>query len=469
MYKLILHHVYRSGSPFIDVSGHGNHAKGLNVLWDPNGAAAGSGAAVWNGTTSRALVNPHPVWQDLYALRVEALVRFDPIQGTPGHPVRVRRHMIVEGPQSFSVFIGQDRTAVGMIMGLVKDPDADDDLSASDTVTAILPGGSSMDPFDTLTADMPHTLPVPPGYKLDWLVVASSADFAPDGQKRTFEAGRWTRVTFVHSGTSLWLYLDGVLAGVRHDVISPVLPVQGEGVHIGCAPGPYADTLRGRLDELRIWKYDPHHHTKQFFCRPMGLHTEACWRRALARLEALATHRATRTQMLGVLDCMNAALTDLARAVAKGGQPAQDQLRRLGRRYDELWCRGVITGPAMQALTREFTAWLGQAAGDAWATYRRRVAECVEKLRGLDLGPEICGLADCDQDFGLLLGTLNRQLADELVPCRTERYEPCHRRRQPPAPTPPGQGPGGSGQNSDDDGKRPDTSTGYGSNPEKGT
>ena len=112
MYKLILHHVYRSGSPFVDVSGHGNHAKGLNVIWNADGSAAGSGAAAFNGTTSRALVAPHPIWQDLYALRVEALVRFDPIQGTPGHPVRVRRHMIVEGPQSFSVFIGQDRTAV---------------------------------------------------------------------------------------------------------------------------------------------------------------------------------------------------------------------------------------------------------------------------------------------------------------------------------------------------------------------
>ena len=73
------------------MSGHGNHAKGLNVLWGRGRAAAGSGAAVWNGTTSRALVDPRPVWQDLYALRVEALVRFDPVQGTPGYPVRVRR------------------------------------------------------------------------------------------------------------------------------------------------------------------------------------------------------------------------------------------------------------------------------------------------------------------------------------------------------------------------------------------
>jgi hypothetical protein len=463
MYKLILHHVYRSGSPFVDVSGHGNHAKGLNVLWNADGAATGSGAAVFNGSTSRAVVAPHPVWADLYALRVEALVRFDPVQGTPGQPVRVRRHMIVEGPQSFSVFIGQDRTAVGMVMGLVKDPDADEDLSASDTVTAILPGGGSVDPFDTLTTDVPHTLPVPPGYKLDWIHVASSAEFAPDGQKRTFEGGRWTRVTFIHGGTSLWLYVDGALAGVRHDIVSPVLPVQGAGVHIGCAPGPYADALRGRLDELRIWKYDPHHHTKQFFCRPMSPDTEACWRGALARLDALAADRVTRAQVLGLLDCLGGALTDLMRAVFRGGQPALDQAGRLGRRYDELWCRGLIDGPAMEGVARDFIAWMRQAAGEAWPAYRARVSECMEKVKGLDLGPEICDLPDCDPDFGVYLGTLSRQLAADLVPCGPGGDRP----RRPRRPPPPGRDPHGSHPDRGDR-TRPDTSTGYGADPEKG-
>ena len=38
MYKLILHHVYRSAAPFVDVSGHGNHAQGTNVGWSADGA-----------------------------------------------------------------------------------------------------------------------------------------------------------------------------------------------------------------------------------------------------------------------------------------------------------------------------------------------------------------------------------------------------------------------------------------------
>ena len=78
MYKLILHHVYRSSAPFLDLSGHGTHAQGTNVGWSADGAVPQSGAAVFNGSNSRALVPISPVWQDLYSLRVDALVRFDP-------------------------------------------------------------------------------------------------------------------------------------------------------------------------------------------------------------------------------------------------------------------------------------------------------------------------------------------------------------------------------------------------------
>jgi DNA-binding CsgD family transcriptional regulator len=38
MYKLILHHVYRSSAPFLDLSGHGTHAQGTNVGWSADGA-----------------------------------------------------------------------------------------------------------------------------------------------------------------------------------------------------------------------------------------------------------------------------------------------------------------------------------------------------------------------------------------------------------------------------------------------
>lgn len=427
MYKLILHHVYRSASFFVDISGHGNHAQGEHTSWSSDGAAQGSGAVVFNGNNSRAVVLQNPLWQDLYALRVEALVRFDPVQGTPGQPVRVRRHMIVEGPLSFSIFIAQDRTVVGMVMGLLKDPKADDDQdhsSPSDTLTATLTGGGSADPFDTLVADVPNTLPVPPGYKLDWIPVASTAEFAPDGKTRMIEPGQWTRVVFVHNGTSLWLYLDGVLAGARHDIESPVLPVQGTGVHIGCAPGSNPFTLRGRLDELRIWKYDPYLRAKKFFCRPMSLEAQACWRLLLGKIEALAADPATRRQILAVLDCVSDAETALARAVFRHGQPAVVQAQRFGRLYDELWCRGAIDGQAMRNLSREFIGWLDNMDGDALPKYYAHILECVQKLKGLDFGSELCELTECDPAFARFLEGINRNLRDDLLGCETGKKRP---------------------------------------------
>ena len=60
MYKLILHHVYRSSAPFLDLSGHGTHAQGTNVGWSADGAVPQSGAAVFNGSTSPALVPISP-------------------------------------------------------------------------------------------------------------------------------------------------------------------------------------------------------------------------------------------------------------------------------------------------------------------------------------------------------------------------------------------------------------------------
>jgi hypothetical protein len=480
MYKLILHHVYRSAAPFVDVSGHGNHAQGTNVGWSADGAVPQGGAAVFNGTTSRALVPLSPIWQDLCALRVEALVRFDPVQGTPGHPVRVRRHLIVEGPLSFALFIGQDRTVVGMVMGLMKDPDADNDLSASDTLTATLSGGGSVDPFDTLVANTPEILPIPPGYKLDWVPVATTAQFAPDGQKRTIAPGQWTRIRFAHTDTSLLLYLDGVLAGARHDIISPVLSVQGTGVHIGFAPGAYPDTLRGRLDELRIWKYDPHYFTKKFFCRPMSRETEACWRLMLGRLEQLATEEATRAQMLAALDCVDAGLMKLKRAVAQRGQPALEKVARFARRYDDLWCRGAIDSHAMRTLSGEFISWMSETVGDAWSEYLRDSLGCVQKLKGLDLGPKICGTGECDPAFKAYLGNINRQLAAELVSCEPacnckrcgcqqppSTRDPCKRcRKHSPSGRDPYQPPPDRGEPYTP--HKPDASTPYKQDPKKG-
>ena len=147
----------------------------------------------------------------------------------------------------------------------------------------------------------------------------------------------------------------------------------------------------------------------------MSRETEACLRLMLGRLERLATDRATRTQMLGVLDCLNAAVGKLQRAVLQRGQPALQEVTRFGRRYDELWCRGAIAGQL--TLSGEFVSWMAQTAGDAWSQYLRESSACIRKLKGLDLGSESCGAGGCDPAFAAFLNDINRHLAADLLSC----------------------------------------------------
>src|SRR5262245_32678280 len=190
--------------------------------------------------------------------------------------------------------------------------------------------------------------------------------------------------------------------------------------------------------------------------------TEACWRRLLGRLERLATEKATRAQMLGVLDCLDVAITKLQRAVFSRGQPALDQVTRFGRRYDDLWCRGAVDSHGMRALSGEFISWMGQTAGDAWAEYLRDSLHCIQKLKGLDLGPEVCGAGECDPAFAAFLSDINRQLAADLLSCAP----PCdgkHGRKRPP---PPRERP--CGCRGGHTPQQPDSATPYKPDPEKG-
>jgi hypothetical protein len=122
-----------------------------------------------------------------------------------------------------------------------------------------------------------------------------------------------------------------------------------------------------------------------------------------------------------------------------------DQVARFARRYDDLWCRGAIDSHAMRTLSGEFISWMSETVGDAWSEYLRDSLGCVQKLKGLNLGPKVCGAGDCDPAFKAYLNNINRQLAAELVSCA-----PAHDRcrcgcKQPasardPYEPPPGRG-----------------------------
>jgi hypothetical protein len=137
--------------------------------------------------------------------------------------------------------------------------------------------------------------------------------------------------------------------------------------------------------------------------------------------------------------------------VLQRGQPALEEVTRFGRRYDELWCRGAIAGHGMRTLSGEFVSWMAQTAGDAWSQYLRESSACIRKLKGLDLGPEICGAGGCDPAFAAFLNDINRHLAADLLSClpasncsrgceqpphgrEREQYQPPSGHREPRMP-----------------------------------
>jgi hypothetical protein len=85
----------------------------------------------------------------------------------------------------------------------------------------------------------------------------------------------------------------------------------------------------------------------------------------------------------------------------------------------------------MRTLSGEFIAWMGQAAGDAWAQYLRDSSACIQKLKGLDLGPAACCAGECDPAFGAFLSDINRLLVADLLSCPPPGN--CtHGRKRPP-------------------------------------
>lgn len=420
MFQLILHHKYKAPLHLADVSGHANHGTDQAVQFGSDGTSPDSGIAEFDGQQSRIIVPHSSIWEDLTSIRIEAQVKINQL----GH-----RHNIVEGALSFALFVRSDGVLTGAYLGL--EEAGPGNFSASNTLTtSVLNGGGSVDPFSTLTSDTPP--PPPPGQDMAWIGVNSDTDFAPDGVKRTVPVGQWFTVTFIHNGVGLWLYLNDELVGVRHDIASGVLPVQGNGVHIGAWPGQNEFMLHGALDELRIWKYDPQFRYKKFFCRPMSPEREACWRSLLARIVFYLNQEETREQMLGVLNCIGKAEAKLIRAVLSQGQDVIDRNRRFSERYDELWCSDTIDGPQMQEMTADWGNWIQEIAGDAFWAYQQAIIKCIRDLKGLDFCKELEKLQQCDTAFGGFMGHINTGLRQGLGlvkpngPCDDPCKDPTH-------------------------------------------
>ena len=207
MYQLILHHVYRKGPYAIDISGAQNDGLVTAAGYIDDGVAMASGALTFKSPYARVRVPPRPLWQNLFALKIEVVVRVDALGG---------RMNLVEGADLFVFFV--------------------DDLGRL---------------WGTVNAEQY------PGGPLTWQG-ASSAFNAPDSIVRTIPVGKWVTLRFEHDGyASARLYMDNELIAANYGLSSGVPSVGAAGVNIGNWTIADQYQLNGAIDEVKIWRYDP--------------------------------------------------------------------------------------------------------------------------------------------------------------------------------------------------------------------
>lgn len=390
MFRKILHYTFRRSDAAFDISAFHQHGRPSGVGFSKDGASPNSGAVVFNGQSGRVSVPYGEVWQELGAIKVEALVRLDEL-GV--------RHNLVEGFLSFALFVRSDGVVTGSY--LAPKQSGGSPFAASDSlVGTVLGGGGSPDPFSTVTATPLD--PEEPALELTWAGVNTDPEFAPDGLKRTVAPDVWTHVTFIHNGFSLQLWLDGELAGYRDDISSGVLGVQPGGVHIGAWPSSNKFVLKGALDEIRIWKLDPFSRERRFFCRPMGVRAEICWRQLLGRIVAQLEDPKTSAKAEKTLDCLYEAEKDLFRAIHRQGAQAIEQSRAFGHRYDELWCEGKIEGPEMAELIKSFGEWIQDTVPAAFDDHIAKLMTCRQDVLALGCDDELKCIAESDASWHAL-------------------------------------------------------------------
>src|SRR5690606_11929367 len=111
----------------------------------------------------------------------------------------------------------------------------------------------------------------------------------------------------VHDGfATMRIYIDGVLAGVRTDIVHGVPPLIPPGiVAVGAWPHDERYTLKGSIDYLEVSREDPEFAWREFFCRDMPPGAKACWHHLFRCLSASFDDLETRPAILVLLKCVS--------------------------------------------------------------------------------------------------------------------------------------------------------------------
>jgi hypothetical protein len=218
---------------------------------------------------------------------------------------------------------------------------------------------------------------------------------------------------FVHDGLSaMELYADGQLIARRNGQFARVATVGPGGVAIGnTSTGD--GFLNGEIDEVKIWRLNPHRVDEEFFSRPVDSETAECWARFFRSLAAALDRYPDCAQLLQRL--IPEMVERLRRAIVAKGPETRERFDRASAEYRQLWRAGAIDGPDMAKLIGDWWAWLqlvGISIENDPGLAELHASECMRRLLAEVEAP------DCDRQ---MVDLLQRLMASVGQQSRGER------------------------------------------------
>ncbi|MBY6151666.1 LamG domain-containing protein [Vannielia litorea] len=336
--KQILRFEFEALGQPVDFSGQNNHGHPTAITASTD--QSGTRAAGFLAPSSRIVVPNNASWAQIGAIRIDTRLRLAALDG-PVTLVQIDRSVALtlrgDGVVTFAVYAPEPADA----------PEPD---SETDSFTIAAPHIEPTDPFDTLSATPP-----PP---FAWQGLNTEAAFAPDGVARVVGTGEYVRIVAEHDGLgTMRIWIDGVMAAIRQDMNHRVLPLVSPGqVTIGARPQDSAQTMRGAIDSLRIWREDPQAPYELFFCRPVSEEAKACWRDLYREVVTGLADETKGPPLRELLTLMDTFARALAKSLARLDVDERQRLFTLSRSYQRLWCQNALDSPAFAELVGEMIA-----------------------------------------------------------------------------------------------------------------
>ena len=392
MLELILKHDFSALLPLKDISELNADSVNKNVIhWSSDQNATG-GFCHFNGSNSRISVPYSNVWHNLTYLRIDTEIWID------SHG---RRHNLVEGLLSFSLYVRASGVLSATIFGLIDDDSFSANLGILPADSPSPGGGMSgnnslvsnlfgVDPDDS-DSDVGGP-PIPAGKKLGWVGVNSDVHHSPDGVRHLVPVGQWVSVIFVRDAQGFQLFLDGNLVGTRSDSETLVRSVQGAPIAIGAWPNSDTYNLAGRVRNIEIWKYDHRFRFNSFICGIKDTDEKAMVHALHAKLVRRIRNEDSGKEVRQLMACLNAAEQDFLKAIRNNSEDNRQSAVAGFRRYHEIWCGAGPDSAEMKDFLGGFAKWVILNFGEEFIEYQCKVLKCLGPVKKWDLCTEAANL-----------------------------------------------------------------------------